>query len=341
MLNYKSVRSSEPQIRSNPALRNVNESSGFQKRLSTLLEPTPLNFATFQIAKETSRGFLEQNQCYAWVRPAHLRSQKIIIADGMPLLLQDPKNEKGLKSLRIPFDKRQVQSVGPIVLEGSWDFQDHILWIWDVLVYEKRAVWFSMSYSKRWDLLKSIVNTILDCGHPMSDAEVRLPSWESLEIAKTYTDLDPATSIEFQPEKAGQRRHLFIIKNEGAKFIPKTHHERKMVAEAPTPRITHPVSNPLPPPPPAPALPLPPPSPPAEQERPRVARLTREKFSKLPDTYTLFSVGEPSNDLGLAAIRSLELSKRLRELMKTRDSIMVDISWFEPFQKYEVKLIHS
>lgn len=329
MLNYKSVRSSEPQIRSNPALRNVNDSSGFQKRLSTLLEPTPLNFATFQIAKETSRNFLEQQPCYTWLRPAHLRSQRIIIADGMPLLLQDPKNEKNLKSLRIPFDKRQIQSLGPIVLEGSWDFQDHILWIWDVLVYEKRNVWSTMPYSKRWDLLKTIVNTLLDCGHPMSDAEVHLPKWESLEIAKTYNDLDPAMSIEFQPEKAGQRRHLFIIKNEGVKFIPKTHHERKMVAETPKPP-TH-----------TPSPALPPTTIELDLEKPRVARLTKEKFSKLPDTYSLFSITDPSKDLGLAAIRTLELSKRLRELMKTRDSIIVDISWFEPFQKYEVKKIHS
>jgi hypothetical protein len=339
MLNYKSVRSSEPQIRSNPALRNVNESSGFQKRLSTLLEPTPLNFATFQIAKDTSRSLLEQQTCYAWLRPAHLRSQRIVIADGMPLLLQDTKNEKNLKSLRIPFDKRQIQSVGPIVLEGSWDFQEHILWIWDVLVYEKRNVWSTMPYSKRWDLLKTIVNTLLDCGHPMSDAEVHLPKWESLEIAKTYNDLDPAMSIEFQPEKPGQRRHLFIIKNEGVKFIPKTHHERKMVAETPSKVVNTPIPS-VPTPVPPTSVP-PTPTTNLDVEKPRVARLTKEKFSKLPDTYSLFSITDPSKDLGLAAIRTLELSKHLREIMKTRDSILVDISWFEPFQKYEVKTIHS
>ena len=55
MFNYKSVRSSEPQIRSNPALRQVNEKSGFQKRLSTLLEPISLPFPTFQIFKDITK----------------------------------------------------------------------------------------------------------------------------------------------------------------------------------------------------------------------------------------------------------------------------------------------
>jgi hypothetical protein len=356
MLNYKSVRSSEPQIRSNPALRRIGDSSGFQKRLSTLLEPISLPFPTFQIAKEGSEFPLTQFAHYAWVRPAHLRSQKIVLVDGMPLLLIDTRDSSKMFSLRIPFDKKAVQHAGPIVLEGAWDAQDHILWIWDVLVWEKQTIWNFTPYSKRWELLKRIVGDIMDCGHPMSDAEVKLPTWESLSKVITRQELDPSTSIEFQPEKAGQRRHVFLIQDQGVKFIPKTHHERKQIADenqrsqsisprsqqiqrsqSISPRLQQ--QKPIPTPvQEAPKV--------IQQEEPKkerytVARLFKDTIYKLPDTYRLKSVTEDSEDLGIAAIRSLDTSKRLRELIKTQPSILVDVQWVEPFQKYEIKKIHS
>jgi hypothetical protein len=94
-------------------------------------------------------------------------------------------------------------------LEGSWDAQDHILWIWDVIVWEKSVIWNTMPYSERWKLVMRTVNEILDCGHPMSDAEVNVPSWKSLEEVSKYTDLDSAKSIDFQPEKPGNRKIIF------------------------------------------------------------------------------------------------------------------------------------
>jgi len=46
--------------------------------------------------------------------------------------------------------------------------------------------------------------------------------------------------------------------------------------------------------------------------------------------------------LGLAAIRSLAMSKQLREAFQvTTDSLVVDIQWYEPFHKYEVRRIHE
>lgn len=370
MLNYKSVRSSEPQIRSNPSLRRIGDSSGFQKRLSTLLEPISLPFPTFQIAKEGSEFPLTQFAHYAWVRPAHLRSQKIVLVDDMPLLLLDTRDSSKVFSLRIPFDKKVVQHAGPIILEGCWDAQDHILWIWDVLVWEKQTIWNFTSYSKRWELLKRVVGEVLDCGHPMSDAEVRLPTWESLTKIATRQELDPSTSIEFQPEKAGQRRHVFLIQDQGVKFIPKTHHERKQIADenprshqsnqiqrsqsinprsyqsnqiqrsqSINPRLKQVQEAPKPIQEPLKVI-----QEPVEQtkkERYTVARLFKDTIYKLPDTYRLKSVTEDSEDLGIAAIRSLDTSKRLRELIKTQTSVLVDVQWVEPFQKYEIKKIHS
>ncbi len=379
MLNYKSVRSSAPQIRSNPALRQVSVSSGFQKRLSTLLEPMEPPFPTFQILKETNKQQLEDHQYYGWVRPARLRSQWIVLSDEMPLLMQDPRNKERLWSLRIPVHKRDVQKVGPVVLEGAWDPQDHVLWIWDVLVWEKANVWSVLPYSKRWQLLHTIVDTLLEKNHPMSDAEIRLPEWKSLESMKTYIDLDSASSVEFQPEKAGQRRLLYLIRDDAIAYRPQSHHERKMDAtggpiqykpthkparaqiehhvsattqpqsetnskpsESQTRFLPHmgdqpkantpvkPVSNQTNTPSTDVSAPI---------ERQRIGRLKKDTYSNLPDSYRLQSI--QGDDLGLAAIRSLDISKQLREKFKSSDSVLADILWFEPFQKYEVKKVHA
>jgi hypothetical protein len=351
MLNYKSVRSSEPQIRSNPALRRVNGSSGFQKRLSILLEPFSLSFPTFQIAKEGSEFTLSNHIHYAWVRPAHLRSTKIVISEDMPLILVDNRDSSKLFSLRIPFDKKTAQHAGPIILEGAWDAQDHILWIWDVLVWEKQTIWNFMTYSKRWEILKKIVGEVLDCGHPMSDAEVRLPEWESLSKIRSRQELDPSMSIEFQPEKACQRRQLFLIQDQGVKFVPKTHHERKQISEEIT-QIKNIHTKPVPVQPVKHVQPIQhvqqvkdePLNSIQEQpkkERYTVAKLFKDTIYKLPDTYRLKSATDETEDLGIAAIRSLETSKRLRELIKVQPSVLVDILWVEPFQKYEIKKIHN
>jgi hypothetical protein len=395
MLNFQSVTNSEPQIRSSPALRMVGNSTVFQKRISSLLEHSAVPFPTYQIAKEASKSFLSGQKVYAWVRPAHLRAKWLILEETMPLLLVDQRDvSKRMSSLRIPFDKRKVQHSGPIVCEAAWDAQDHILWIWDVIVWQKQTVWNTMSYSQRWSIIKEIAGSILQRGG--ADAEVRVPTWKCAADMSRVETLDPATSVEFQPERAGQRRHLYLVKDDSVKTVAQTHAERKMVAEggpkqtlvchrckgahwtrdcpqrgggrkmsessdvpvAPAIHVPSPVAKheniiiphlpPLPASPPVEAIdttvvvPLVA-LPPAQQTPDRnihVAVLRRDTVSKLPDTYRLTLILD-NTDAGLAAIRSLELSMKIRDLLKTRAEIKVDVQWYEPFHKYEVKKIHS
>jgi hypothetical protein len=310
--------------------------------------------------KETNKQQIQENLYYGWVRPARLRSQWIVLSDEMPMLMQDPRNKERLWSLKIPFHKREVQKVGPIVLEGAWDPQDHILWIWDVLVWEKANVWNVLPYSKRWKLLQTIVDTLIESNHPSSDAEIRLPEWKSLEQMKQHIDLDSASSIEFQPERASQRRLLFVIRDDAIAYKPQSHHDRKMDAHGgpiqykPEHKQKYVQSKPavvthIPAPTPAPAVKsnvaevdrfvVVPPMVSQPVEKQRIGRLKKDPFSNLPDTYRLESMH--GDDLGLPAIRSLDISKQLREKCKTSDAILVDILWFEPFQKYEVKKVHS
>lgn len=345
MLNYKSVRSSALQIRSNPALRHVSEKSGFQKRLSTLLEPMQLPFPTYQNLKDNHQSLLQQYIFYAWVRPAHLRSQWLILDEEMPLLMVDQREESRVYSLRIPFDKKKIQKSGPVVLEGAWDAQDHILYIWDVIVWEKENIWSSKEYSKRWDILKMITESILDCGHPMSDAEVRLPTWEALSSLSNRQDIDPSNAIDFQPEKAGHRKFILRLKDTNV-YKPTTHHERKMIAEETKPNHKPtPIQNQLKeehnPTPIQPQLKEEPKTIPKIQQQNEivVAHLAKDSICKLPDTYRLTSV--TGDDLGIAAIRSLDMSKKLREAIKATPTLLVDVQWYQPFQKYQIKSIHS
>jgi len=356
MLNYQSVRSSEPQIRSNPALKQLGSKSKFQEVLRGILEVTPVPFPTFQLVKETSKSFLESQQLVAWIRPSHLRSTWLILADGLPALLYDPKHPERLSALRISYNTHQIQQKGPLCFEVAWDAQDHILWVFDVAIWEKQCIWGTMPYSKRWSILQTSFQTLFDHGHPMSDAELKLPTWISLQMLASYESIDPAMSIEFQPERAGQRRQLLLLKDEGVRFKPTSHHERKMVSEAriatgssnskrvilkeskecaivveeevpqaKIPSSVHISTN-------------------AEQTHPIVpeqgsivCKLSKDTTRRGPDTYKLESMDGTS--FGLASIRSLVLSMALREALLKAPILHVQVQWYEPFQKYEVKQI--
>lgn len=376
MLNFKSVTNSEPQIRSNPALRQASHTSGFHKRLSTLLQPTPLPFPTFQLVKDVSSRALSTFQHYAWVRPVHLRCQWLVLAPGSPAMLVDAKDSSRLFTIRIPFDTRRLEQEGLVVCEVAWDAQDHILWVWDVIVWQHQVTWGVLPYSRRWDLVKDVVTNILDSGHPMSDAEVRVPEWKSLDELRTLQCLDPATSIEFQPEQAGQRRFLYRVPNDSIAYVPANHAERKLLAEAKRPhtneaklvvrkpptlqnvqttpnhsaqmvkRPTETTHERTPTPPQPRQNTASEDTPPASEqnhepqtERPTVCTIRKDTHSKMPDSYRLISV--QGDDLGLAAIRTLEMSKLLRTVLTKPDSkAFVDIAWCEPFQKYEVRRVH-
>jgi hypothetical protein len=274
-------------------------------------------------------------------------------------MLVDSRDTSRMSSMRIPFDKRRVEHTGPIVCEAAWDAQEHILWIWDVIVWERQVIWNFVPYSKRWDILKEVVGKILDCGHPMSDAEVRVPDWVSMAEISKIQDIDVAHAIDFQPESPGGRRHVFRVQNTDIKFKPISYAERKMVADnesrwtvpaapdaqtiqtaltaltalqATTAPQAPPVSSDLHTTHPTTTIP------PVNTERPTVGRARKDTTSKLPDTYILETVTGES--LGLAAIRSLAMSKQLRTALAKNDSTIVDILWFEPFSKYEIRAVH-
>jgi len=275
---------------------------------------------------------------HTWIKPAHLRSQWIVISDSMPVILMDCKNTKQSSKIRIPARKLRLQEVGTILLEGAWDAQEHTLWIWDVLYWERNLIWNSEPYSKRWDILKEITEEILDVGNPMSDATVQLPNFESIQEIRKWTTIDSAFSVEFQPEAKGQRRLCFfqprkqVLSKPPVQLKSQTYvHTKPYVAQV-KPVIQEPVfmideedvkavkeikkENP---------------------KKIQSARIVKDKTSKLPDTYRVLL---KDDDMGLLTIRSLDMSKKLRELFQTREFCLADVEWYEPFQKYELKQLY-
>jgi hypothetical protein len=335
MLNYRSVTNSEPQIRSNPALRHCP--TAFQKNVETLLQDINPPFPTYARVLPKHGQILSRHLFHTWIKPAHLRSQWIVISDNMPVILMDCKNTKHSSKIRIPARKLRLQEVGTILLEGAWDAQEHTLWIWDVLYWDRNLIWNSEPYSKRWDILKEITDEILDVGNPMSDATIQLPSFETLQEIRKRIVIDSAFSVEFQPEAKGQRRLCFfqprklqVISKPPVQLKPqvalKPHVSLKpQVIQEPVFMIDEEDMKE---------------TKEIKKENPKKiqsARLVKDKTSKLPDTYRVLL---NDDDMGLLTIRSIDMSKKLRELFQTREFCVADVEWYEPFQKYELKQLY-
>lgn len=338
MLNYRSVTSSEPQIRSNPALKSCPYA--FQKNAQTLLEGIQPVFPTYSRIQAKHESVLSKHAFYAWKRPAHLRSQWILLDPSLPTLLIDPKTQKA-NCLRIPARSLALQKLGTILCEGSWDAQEHILWIWDVLYWNRQNVWQTEPYRKRWEHVKELVTDILDFGNPMSDAELRVPTFESLKQIRGQASIDSSFAIEFQPDKEGQRRLCFFEprakphqKPQPRPVLPEklkqTPSVRVQIEDEPVkaPHVEIPVEQPV-----------------AKSEkkasekekRLQSVSIVKDATSRLPDTYRVLHSG---TDMGLLAIRGIEMSRKLRDMFAKRESCTADVEWYEPFQKYELKQLY-
>lgn len=344
MLKFTSVRSSEPQVRNPTGLKKQSANSGFHKTITNLLEPMPLPFPSYQIVKDSAATVLSKHQFYTWKRPAHLRPHWLVVSDIGHAALVDPRDTTRVFTIKFPFDVRRVQHCGPIVFEGAYDAQEATLYIWDIIVWEKEEIYTKMAYSDRWKLLQHVATTILDANHPNSEIRIQLPVWESL-AAVCGAVPEKEYAVEFQPEKAGQRRFLWLAPKKAETYRPQTHHERAMVAknaveakpmfiDDPEPETTA-VAEP------DTVVEAPVPTVQEQQITVKAAKtftqgiLKKDMRSKLPDSYILTSLSGEA--LGLPAIRRLDLSKQLRMHFTTHETCTVAIQWYEPFQKYEVK----
>jgi len=324
MLKHTSVGSSTPQVRNPSGLRKFSQKM-VEEKYGQLIESMP--FPNYQIVKETCQMALERNQFYIWKRPAHIRPHWLILTDKSPAILIDTRHTNTVWSLKFPYDTRQVQKVGPLVLEASYDSQEATLWIWDVLFWEKQEIWSTMPYSKRWELLQTMIRPLIQENHPQCDIHIRYPTWMTMKQFSSEVE-EYGYSYDFQPEKAGQRRLVWLLPKKVDTFRPSNFHERKMVAEGPieSKHFIKPAELPVHTVPPS-----------IVDKTVLKGTVVKDKLNKMPDSYKILS--ESGEDLGLAAIRSIEMSKNLRIHFQSAESCAVEIQWHETFQKYEVKRI--
>ena len=327
MLKHTSVGSSTPQVRSGAGMRRFKTD---MTRYETMLET--MVFPSYNIIKETSQRSIEQNLYHIWKRPAHLRAHWLILSDTSPAILVDIRNSDNVYSLKFPYDTRQIQKLGPIICEAAYDSQESTLWIWDLVMFEEKNLWSTMPYSKRWDILQNIVRPLIYDSHPMCDIRVGYPDWKNMKEFLLEPEED-GNSYEFQPETAGQKRLLWLIQKKNDTFKANTFHEREMISHTTCAIIPDEddvvVTKPI-------IVSAPKNEVVKEKQKANIIGfLVKDKLSKLPDTYKLTS--ESGEDLGLAAIRSMEMSSKLR--LVGHDSCRVELQWYESFQKYEVRRI--
>jgi len=331
MLKHTSVGSSTPQVRSGGGPRHFQ---GDMSKYSDLLET--MIFPTYNIVKETSQNALQQNLYHVWKRPAHLRAHWLILSENSPSIMVDIRNSDNVRSLKFPYDTRTVQKLGPIICEVAYDSQESTLWIWDLVVWEKKNIWSTMSYSSRWDIIQKLLRPLIYESHPTCDISIKYPSWMTMKDFLSETD-EVGYSYEFQPEKAGQKRLLWLIPKKEDTFKAATFHERKMISETTCiivpdepDEIQKTVFAPI-----EVKRERPIPKESVKREEKLIGIIVKDKLSKLPDTYKLTS--ETGEDLGLAAVRSMEMSSKLRSV--GQEGYKVELQWYESFQKYEVRRI--
>lgn len=326
MMKHVSVRSSQAQVRTQPALRGLPGT--LRKSVEELLTTIKLPFPTFQFVKPTSQSFLEKQVFYSFTRPAHLRSSWLVLHEDWAPVLLDSRDERRRNTIRIPLARAKLRNFGPIVLEVYWDAQDLKLWLVDCIYFKHSHLYETTEFTERARILQMILNEILYDTSGYSDCTVRLPTYQSLANLQGMAP-EPGLAVEFQPESPGRRRFVHLERTgkpvaKPEKRFTKPDSQSCMIVddEDADQKVAEPVKVSQPQP--------------FSIEKPKrcVASVIKDPKSKLPDTFRILS--QTGEDYGLAAIRSMDLSFQVRESLKSAESVPVEVQFYEPFQKYEI-----
>ena len=370
-MTHVSARSSEIQVRTKPALRLCPRP--LQKRVWTFLQSSNISPSMENGLRSNGAAALGMRSFYVWRRLAHLRSSFLYMEDGQPAVMISPYSKEGDKAwtLRIPMNHRALAQAGPIVCECYWDSVDHDLVVSDVVYYNKTLVWETEDFSERYQRLVDIVQGgVIQSTHEFSDCIVSLPHYETLEAATRWTMDDDAFCAVFQPEDRGMRR--FRWTRERGEYRERNDRQERgdgfgskpdsKYGSSQKPNYVSIVGKKVLPtaPPLTKAAPVKAPSIQSDSEEDdnyksneftktdnpivslpstfsegiTICTLRLDTKNPLPDSYVL--QGPNGADYGIAAVRSLFISLELREKLKNKDTVRVQVAWYEPFRKYEV-----
>lgn len=190
----------------------------------------------------------------------------------------------------------------------SLDVVNHSMLIEDVYVYKGTNVFNGETFTERRKYMKDFVQH-----HWIPDARLmggivtNIMNPLPLSELKNMTDIQDYTKVFLIPDTAGKRRFTFTLNDSIAK-INEGYYGRQTSEKIVNPPIV--------------------------QTKPTYAKAVRDAI--LPDVYELFDVDGKA--LSKACVQQLDLSKKLKDFS---GDIMVNISFNEDFNKYEIIGLHK
>jgi hypothetical protein len=221
----------------------------------------------------------------------------LIFMNGWPPCLWSPDRQEGVTfKMILP---SSITDRGPCIMLANLLKGESVLQIEDLLVYGGYNLWLNKVFSDRWSELLTVWSTIPE-NQPFLSFRARLVKpWTLDEWATNY---DPSLSYIIQPNILNQSRwfwHDTVTPLKTKTYIPPTIKRFPGVPQ-------------------------------------QVVALCKPHKSAvvLPDIYSLFS--QEGNDLGIAAVLGIDLSKTLKDKMSREHSIPVEVKWSTEFNKYKI-----
>lgn len=202
----------------------------------------------------------------------------------------------------------------------SLDTINHSFSFEDIYVWNDQNIFCMKTFSQRREVLKNFIQY-----HYIADVRLlgglitNVINPKPLEYFEELKDTKNYTRVHFIPDSVNRRRLTYTLNDIEAR-IGDGYYGRKDVPKQYNSNLKPVLSSTI---------------------RPVLSNITRPTIAKavlvpmLPDVYELF---DKDTSLGKAAIQTLELSKKLKEIQT--DNIYVKIKFNESFKRYEITDLH-
>jgi hypothetical protein len=224
----------------------------------------------------------------------------LIFMDGYAPCIWYPDRQEGMtfRWLLPP----SFQEQGPTICLANLLTGESVLQIEDILIYQGKDLWSTMSFSQRWSSLHEFWKS-LPPDQPLLAFKPRVV--KPIPLSEWQLSYNPSIYWIIQPDHTKQQRWYW--KDTVDAYKPKEYIAPMLK------RGTEIISI-------------------------LCAFCTPYTKTVLPDTYSLFS--QEGLNLGIASIPSLDLSLQLRKTMlENRDGFPVEVKWNADFQKYQIMRI--
>lgn len=252
----------------------------------------------------------------------------LLVMRGYPVIFLNSRLTYGY-SLRMRLHASLYQTQALFI--GTLDTVFATLRLEDVWVLNGKQM-NSDPFSKRYAALQSFFATQFVQDKHLSGFTVQIAKLYPLSDLKRIVESKEFYSLDFVPEHGGRRRwHLPLAFTHAQKKIEMAPFQAKGPEKTLVEKVIKvlPESTPL-------ATPIQ-----ETQTQTQFTEAIARKIVGMPDTYALTS--KTNLDLGRAAVQTSGVSMLLRAefLQKKQDSVVVQIQWYEEFQRYKITGISS